>query len=191
MGKRKKKEDSRWCFIRSWESLALFIVGCYVAYQTASKVYVCNREEMSLIENTMQILDHPVCNEQRTVFQTYANLNCEELRKRMSDTEAGRRWWVCMFSSISILQSSTTWVALAVIFYIISLWLRYTNFNTRQSAPVAPLPPQGLMIMPPQYYPYPEPIRHRQRKPRMMIENISESSSSDSESSSSVELILD
>jgi len=188
MAKHKKSKGGGWCFIRSWESLALFIVGSYIAYQAASKVYACNREEMSLIENTMQILDHPVCNEQRTVFQTYANLNCEELRKRMGDTEAGRRWWVCMFSSISILQSSTTWIALAVIVYIISLWLRYTNFNTRPAA-VPVQPPQNLMIMPPQYYPYPPPSRHHQRKHRMMIEDVSESSSS-SDSESSVEVLL-
>lgn len=186
MGKRKK--ESRW-FKKGWDSVALFIVGTYVAYQAASKVYHCNKEELALVANTLQILEHPVCNDQRSVFQTYAGLNCDDLKHRLSETDAGRRWWSCMFSSVSILQSPTTWIAIAVCFYLLSLWLRYTNFNAHPPPPPPPQQPSFMMLPPPHFYPYPEPRRRRQSQPQMMIEQQSESSS-DSDSSS-VELVIE
>lgn len=176
MGKRRREFINGGC-----NTIALFIVGCYFAYQSAGKIYYCSNAEQILVENTMQILDHSVCNDQRFVFQEYAGLNCDDLRKRLNPTDAGLRWWSCLFSSISILQSSTTWVAIGVCVYVVSLWMRYTNTGSVHHPPAYP---HGQYMM----LPAPPRLTVRRRKlPQITIEAESDSSSEDS---SSVEVML-
>jgi hypothetical protein len=154
------------------ERVVLAGVLCYFFYELMEKVYLCRSEENDFRDKAYQVLNGPACGELKYAHTAY--LNCDSIAKDMSKTAADLRWWSCMFSSISILQSTTTWIIAAVLFYIFSLWMRYT-YQT-QPQPQQQNSPQILVLQ--------QPSRRRQpiREERLLlVKSDSEGSDSDEE----------
>ena len=139
------------------DTIAVILLVVFVAYQVASKLQACSVAEESFVRDTMEILAHSACNVQRTTFERYG-MDCEGARKKLSDTETGLRWWGCLLSSVSFLQSYTTWIAIGVCGYVGSLWLRFTNYHHQQSPThVPPSPPPNVIYLQQPVYHQPEP----------------------------------
>lgn len=127
MGKHNKPTESPFSLF----NIASGIVIVFVAYSAASKVYACSLAEESFVRYAREILEHSACNSERETFELFG-MDCEKARKKLSSTEADWRWWSCVFSSVSILQSPTTWLALGVCGYLFTRWLRYVNYMPQQ-----------------------------------------------------------
>jgi hypothetical protein len=146
------------------ERVVLAGVLCYFFYELMEKVYLCRSEESDFRDKAYQVLNGPACGELKYAHTAY--LNCDSIAKDMSKTAADLRWWSCMFSSISILQSTTTWVVVAVLFYIFSLWMRYT-YQTQPHQPQNS--PQILVLQQPREIGQPPRRRQQNREEQLLL----------------------
>lgn len=126
-------------------NIGLIIVAIYLAYSVVTRAYTCSVAENDFLREAREVLEHPACNSQREIFELFG-MDCEKTRKKLSPTETDLRWWSCLFSSVSILQTPTTWIALTACAYIATLWLKYINYAPNSHASTQPTPPPQHII---------------------------------------------